>query len=187
MRTKPQTKARRNKRWAPQSLSAPTPKTLPIFGLELPEDALVEVQTDPDRQLVNSGMHYESTLTRELKISANDVPVAPGSWLSDYDGIAHTINKLTAAALNARERLSWCGDTIRSLEIMLWQKECHIAKLEGKEPPPQLAKVPFFDALTNPELTVITKPLINRLLMGLIGAVVGFFGLVCIVILLFFY
>lgn len=174
---------RRKARWQP-------PKTLPIpthtlEPFELPDSDLTKELTPPGRPIVNSGINYESTLTRELKISASDVPVMPGSALTDFDGLAFTINKLTAAAINARNRLEWSGETIRALEVALWQKECALARLEGRQTPPELPQVPFFESHTNPEMIVVSKSVVNRGLMGLIGVVAGAFGLYCVGILLF--
>lgn len=183
MRTKPQTKKRRNTRWQPQkTLNLPIPS---LEALELPSDDSTREDTYPEKPLVNSGMRYESSLTRELKISANDVPIAPGSWLTDYDGIAHSINKLTSAAINARNRLEWAGNTIRMLEVALHQKEGAIAKLEGREAIHALPEAPFFDPQTNPEMVVVSKSVVNRALMGLIGVVSGAFFLYCVGVLLF--
>jgi hypothetical protein len=131
-------------------------------------------------------MRYESTLTRELNINASDVPVMPGSYLSDYDGIAHTINKLTSATLNARERLSWCGEALREQELVLWQKDVQIANLKGIEPPKEPPPAPFFESETNPgETIVITKRVADRIGMLIIGAIAGGFVLLCVFFLIF--
>ena len=182
-RTPSNTAKRRNKRWKPVPALQPIDLTQ---ALELPDDDSTREDTYPDKQIVNSGPHgYESTLTRELKISVGDTPIAPGSWITDYDAIAHTVNKLTVAAVNAKNRLEWAGDTIRALEIALWEKEAHIAKLQGTEPPPSLPKVPFFDVETNPDIVVISKSVVNRAGMILVGSIAGGIGLAMVAYLIF--
>lgn len=184
MRSAVGTKKRRNKRFAPQkTLTLPIPS---LESLELPSDDPTREDTYPEKPLVNSGMRYESTLTRELKISANDVPVMPGSYISDFDGIAHTINKLTSACTNARNRLSWCGQVLREQEIILWQKDVQIANLKGLPIPTEPPPAPFFETETNPgETIVITKRVADRIGMLVIGSIVGLFGLMCVLFLLF--
>jgi hypothetical protein len=162
MHTKPQTRQRREQRWNGKTLE------LPITQEN------IDNETYPQATIVNSGLRgYESTLTKEFNVKGSDVPVAPGSWVTDYDGLLLTINKLTAACINAKQRLEWSGDTIRALEMALWEKETYIADLTGHERPPQLPKVPFFEYHTNPEMIVVSKSVVNRAGMILVGLLSG--------------
>lgn len=139
-----------------------------------------------------SSPKIDDTLERELlehtqdKISANDIPVPGGSELTNYDGIQMTIMRLSQAFMAARSRLEWCGMYMASQEKVIFEKEKQIAKLSGNPPPKALAKIPFFSEPTNPGVPIIiTKPMINRFIMGLVGALAGGFVLVCIILLIF--
>ena len=183
MRSKPATKARRNKRWIPQQkLHA----QLQIINDDIFDDLSTKEPTYPEHN-INSGLHKEeSTLTKELRISANDIPVPRGGFVHDYDGLEMSISRLNSTFVNVRNRLDWAGTIIRSQEIALWEKDCALALLQGHDSPKKPPPIPYFEPHTDPGTVVmISKPIVNRALMGLIGVVSGAFFLYCVGVLLF--
>lgn len=136
---------------------------------------------------INSGLSINSTEEREFQqISAHDVPVPPGSHITDYDGISATINRLTNAFLSAKNRLNWAGHTIRQQEIELHKKECFLADYENRERPKPLRPVPFYEEPTESKnVTIIYDDTIK--LMGIIwaGITAGAFILMCLYKLIF--
>lgn len=139
---------------------------------------------------INSGPPIDAHASiddREFQqISAHDVPVPSGSFITDYDGISATINRLTNAFLSAKDRLNWAGHTIRQQEIELHKKECFLADYENRERPKPLRPVPFYEEPTESRnVTFIYDDTIK--LMGIIwaGITAGAFILMCLYKLIF--
>jgi len=165
------------------SILKPEPKTAKTLEIATDEDFehLEHEPTYPEHRLNVGVARPESTLTRELNISANDVPVPPGSFITDLDGIALTIGRLSQAFIAARDRLEWSGHTLVSQEKALWAKDVLIAKLQGIDPPPAPPKMPFFDEPTIPNRVLIADmKLVYRIcaIVAVIAAVV----ILCVVI-----
>lgn len=149
--------------------------------LEFPSPKLVSEDTDKytkHRHIVNSAQGlpvYEDTLDRELNsipiISANTVPVQPGSYITDYDGIQMTIVRLSSAFMQCRSRLEWAGTTIRQMEQLVHQKDIELGNTENKP----LPKIPYFEEeVTNPgDVYIIHKKVANRFGMIAIGILLG--------------
>lgn len=132
---------------------------------------------------------YEDTMDRELNnISVNQVPVPPGSYVTDYDGIQMTLARLSQAFIAVRTRLEWCGYTIRAQEIEIHEKKLQLSKLDPKhhEMPDELRKVPFYDEPTVPgKLMMVTYSVVNRAGMIAAGIVSAAFMLMTFYKLLF--
>jgi hypothetical protein len=139
--------------------------------------------------LVNSGQDQPTIVAQEddeFHISAHDIPVPHGSTITDYDGIQMTINRLANAFLSSKNRLEWAATTIRQQELALHTKECFLADYEGRERPKPLKPIPFFEEVTETErMIMISKKLVDRFGMILVGVVAGGFGLFAFYQLLF--
>jgi len=176
-RSKINTRQRRNKAFS--LLNQPLPVTIPEAPVK-PEFQDTYTQMGYP---VNHGLQYEEpledTMDRELNsISASDVPVPGGSYITDYDGIQLTISKLSMAFMNARSRLEWAGHTISTQEKALYEKERLLADIQGIKTPPRPPKAPFFTEPTNAgEIIMVTREVANRFGMIAVGTAAGSFFL----------